>query len=252
MLFSKIFRKEKKQEVKINQTEEKRIGKRYAMQYGRISTPISSKEEHPYSSAILVCNYHELSAEPIAKLWTVVEYLGNGQYLDLITQEVYRKQTPDEDILDTVTQSYERKALEQESSLLHQPLAIGSYSYYQNGLVMQDLTPELKQKIIEESLPRKEEIISVVETMKEEAKKKIVLFYKQKNERKINQYQLAAERENEEIDRKRREEEYLQELARIEQEKLAREEALRKQVDPEFDRLFPTDSANKILTKRKK
>ncbi len=252
MLLEKLFRKEKKKEVKIDQTEEKRIGKRFAMPYKRLSTSISTKEEHPYTCATMICNYYELSADPISELWTVVEYLGNGQYLDLITGEVYGRQTIDEDILDTVTQSYEVEALKQESSLLHQPLAIGSYSYYHDGVVMQELTPEMKQKIIEETMPRKEEVIQTVEAMKEEAKKKIIMFYQKKNERKMNQHYIAATKQNQEIDRKRREEEYLQELARIEQEKLAREEELRKRIEPEFDQLFPKNSEKKILMKRKK
>lgn len=249
MIFEELIKKMMKQEKKKENENENGIGKRYAMQYKRLSIPISEKEDHPITSAVITCNAVDLAMNDISDLWTVIEYIGEGKYLDLITGEIYTGQIFRERILDTVTQEYEMEALEMKARLLENPLAIGSYSHIYGPVQLREVDTEMKQKILNESMPRKEEIKEQVQSMKKEAQERINLFYQRHNENKLLEMQKQAEKENREFDRQKAQERWEQEQERKKQERLEREAKLREIIDPQFDSLFPKDIATKILRK---
>ena len=242
MIFGK--RKRKKEETK----KGPQIGDRFAIQYGSISTPVYYEDEHPYYSAIIKTNYHNLNMGDISKLWTVVEFIGDDQYLDLITGEIITSQVDIHDIKDTVTLEYEDEAQEKHDELLEHPLAIGS-----DGCITQPglhpLTTEIKQSIVETTMPRQDEVCTVIRKKKEEAKKLIIKMYEKKNRAKMHQLYNEAliedKKRTAEAERRRREEE------RRRQEELKRmeEERLRAEIEPKFDAIFPRVKG-KIFTKK--
>lgn len=243
-----LFRKRKEQEQE--RREGIQIGDRFAIQYGAISTPVYYEDEHPYTSAKIKTNYHDLGMGEISECWTVLEYIGDKQFIDLITGEIIVYQTDIDFILDTVTIEYEQKALAKQQELLENPLALGNYDgFHFHGITQ--LTPNLKKIIIEESMPRQEEIISTIQKKKQEARKLISTMYERKNRGKMHKlYNEAAkenERRNAELARQKREEE----RKRQEEERRLAQERLSAQVDPQFNLLFPQGKA-KTLIKRKK
>ena len=214
------------------------IGDRFAIQYGALSTPVYYEDEHPYTTATIISNFHNLNMGEISDYWTVLEYIGNNQFIDLITGEIIVKQTDIDLILDTVTIEYEQKALAQQQELLENPLAIGSYDGYSfNGI--KSLTTELKQKILEESMPRQEEIITTIQKKKKEARKLITIMYDKKNRGKMHRLFNEATEENIIRDREIAKQKQEEERRRQEEEKRLEQERLRSKVDPQFDLLFP-------------
>ena len=230
--------------------EEMQIGDRFAIQYGDISTPIYYYSNRHYTAAKVKSNYHNLIMDEILDCWIVLEYLGNNQFIDLITGEIIVYQTNIKSILDTVTIEYEQEALEIQQELLEHPLAIGSYDYDEyshNGI--QSLTTEIKKKIIEESMPRQEEIISIIQKKKKEARKLISLLYAKKNRAKMhrlfNEGTIENKRRDIEAARRRQEEE----KRRQEEEQRQAEERLIAEVNPQFNLLFPQEKAKTLIKK---
>ena len=232
MFFRK--RKEKKEETK----RTLQVGDRFAIKYGNLSTPIYYMNEHPYSCAEIPTNYHSLDMGDIANLWTVVEYIGDNQYLDLITGEIIIKQEKIDDIKDTVTIEYEEEALQQQKDLLEHPIAIGrSNGYNYSGLTI--LTTEIKQSIMEESMTRQEEIISIIQEKKETARELIGKLYAKKNEDKMQELHHRALKENAEKERKLARQKAEAERIRKEEEKRIAQERLKAEIDPKFEKMFP-------------
>ncbi len=233
MLFGRK-REEKKVEVK----QGRQIGDRIAIKYGSLSTCISYIDEHPYHPAIIQCNMHNLPMGQIASLWTVLEYIGNNQYIDLVSGEIIGYQTDADSVLDTVTLEYEDRARSLQERLLESPIAIGSFDGYGSRGICQ-LTPEIKKMIMEETMPRQEEIISTLSAKKEEARSLIMDFYAKKNRGMMHRYYNVAVRENEEFDRRERERRLAEERRRKEEEERRAAERFRAEIDPKFDAMFP-------------
>lgn len=250
MILEEFMKKRKKQEEKKKTGNESGIGKRYAMQYKRLSIPIAEKDYRSTVFALIKCNADDLDMNDISNLWTVIEYIGEGKYVDLITGEIYTDQILVDDILDTVTQEYEMEALEMKARLMQSPLAVGSFSYVYGTVPLREVDTEMKQRILNESMPRKEEIKEQVQSMKKEAQERINLFYQGYNENKMAEIKKQAERENREFDRQKAQERWEQEQKRKEKERLEREAKLREIVDPEFDSIFPKDASAKVLRKK--
>ena len=223
----KLFGRKKKEEKKGIQ-----VGDRFAIKYSSIATPLYYKDEHPYSCAMIKYNSHDLDCGEIGELWTVIEYIGDGQFLDLISGEVFRKQIFEEYVHDTVTQSYEEVALKEQQELLDSPLAIGVHGY-------SELTTEIKQSILQKTMPKSKEIISTLGEMKEEAVKLISFTYE-----RINKAAMAKQHEEALAEDRRRAEEARRQ--RLEAERLQKEEErrlaaerLQAEIDPKFDAVFP-------------
>ena len=218
-------RKETKREAAVTY-----VGDRFAINYGQLSTPLYRFEEHPYHNAYIEENYHNLNMDEIANYWTVLEYIGENQFMDLVTGEIYIDSVNIDRVKDTVTREYEDEAQTMYCDLVEHPLGLRNIT---------SLTPEIKQKILEETMPNQDRIILVMEKKKKTAQKLVLDFYKRKNRGKMHQLYNEAMNENrvrdEEIARLRREEE----RKRAEEEKRLAHERLKAEIDPKFDAVFP-------------
>ena len=245
MLFRK--RKEKKEEIRRGI----QIGDRFAIQYGCISTPLYTEEEHPYTSATIKVNYHELRhCSPdldMDHLWTVVEYIGEGKYMDLVTGEIFTGQVDADTIEDTVTQEYEEEALAKQSELLEFPLAFGSGRMFGTGRT--ELTTEIKQKIMQETMPKSDLIGAELEEWKKESREVITHLYDRKNKAKMHRLYNEAQEEERKRQEEARKQAELEERRRQEEERRLAAEQLRAMVDPKFDEMFPADKSKRLFRK---
>lgn len=245
------------------------VGQRFALQYCDIVGAITTiNEEYStittgrdsyisnhfrYPKDELLADCHEL--DQIARLWTVVEYIGNGQYLDLVSGMVFQMPRRKEKVLDTVTQETEAQALAEKEEILRHPLCIKSKEvtitdrrlsyehrgrtihyaddcphYYEEALsdelfpLLEELTPVIKKHILDETVPRKEEIKSILSKMEVLAVTKIEEFYKTINRIKLDEYYNEAMAQSETI---RRQEE-INERKRKEAAEKRRQEAERR------------------------
>ena len=87
-----MFFRRKKEEKKVETRKQLQVGDRFAVKYGFLSTPVYYMDQHPYTSAEIPTNYRNLAMGNISELWTVVEYIGDNQYLDLISGEIIVRQ----------------------------------------------------------------------------------------------------------------------------------------------------------------
>mgnify|MGYP007056184824 CR=1 FL=1 len=256
MLFDRFRKKEKK-------AEELRMGKRFAVKYGSITSPLAEEEEHPYYSVMIINPLWKAEEDSIDELWTVVEYIGEGKYLDLVTGEIYPTQKLDITIRDTVTREYEEEALKDQEELLTNPLSIISGRH--RGLTetmlrpaVCELTPEIKKSILEETMPQQEHIQEVLAARKKFYIEKLKQFYETKNGRKMVELQKAAQEEDRryklEQDRIKAEQERIrkeqeqEEMRRRQEEERAKLKVL---IDPLFEQAFPTTKDVKQKRKRK-
>ena len=217
------------------------VGDRFAITYGQLSTPLYRFEEHPYHDAFAEENFHNLNMDEVANLWTVIEYIGENQFMDLVTGEIYIDQVNIDHVRDTVTREYEEEAQEMYCDLVEHPLGLRKITR---------LTTEIKQKILEETLPRQDEIILIMERKKKTAQKLVLDFYKRKNRAKMHQLYNEATIENKRIDEVIRKQKELEERRRQEEEARLAAIRLSQEIDPKFDIVFPINRA-KCLTKRK-
>ena len=147
------------------------IGTRYAVTYLDISCPIVYElDDHTFDSCVRRFDSYGLSAPGISRLYTVVEYLGDGRYIDLVSNIEFRRAVVDDDILDTVTQSYEKEAIAIYDDLIDTPISL-------RGTGFVALTPEIKARILNDTLPRSEEIVSALEQVQNISRAEIEKFY---------------------------------------------------------------------------
>jgi len=231
------FRSEKQKETGLA------IGTRYAVTYLHISCPIVYEIDHTFASAVRRYDSYALAAPEISNLYTVVEYIGDGRYLDLVSNIEFRPAVVEDDILDTVTQSYEEEARAIHDDLIETPISI-------SGIGFVELTPEIRARILYDTLPRSEEIVSALEQVQNISRVEIEKFYEKLNRGKMHYYYNIAQRENKERDT---------EAYRLRQEELRREEEerqriealkLAEEVNPRFDIVFPVRSRIKRNSKK--
>ena len=241
---------------KIRKRFKKEEPKRYAIKYGCITSPLATEDEHPYSCEMIVESYWSRENQSIDNLWTVVESIGDGKFLDLVTGEIYTIQQLNTSILDTVTPSYEGQALQQQEELLTYPLSLESEELKSSAHtspkpILLPLTTEVKKQIMEETMPRQEEIKECLQSLKKTYIEHIKDFYKKINETKMIQLQAEAEKENERRNKELEEQQKArerQEQIRLQQE--AREK-FRREIDPKFEEMFPTKSSIKKKIKKR-
>ncbi len=209
------------------------IGTRYAVTYLDISCPIVYElDDHTFDSCVRRFDSYGLSAPGISRLYTVVEYLGDGRYIDLVSNIEFRRAVVDDDILDTVTQSYEKEAIAIYDDLIDTPISL-------RGTGFVALTPEIKARILNDTLPRSEEIVSALEQVQNISRAEIEKFYEKLNREKMHYYYNIAQKENKEKDTEAHR--LRQEQLRREEEERQRIEALKlaEEVNPRFDIVFP-------------
>ena len=235
MIFDKFLRKEKKKEGT-------QIGDRFAIRYSDLTTPMVSLEEHPYAPVMIVSS-EKFPTNDITDLWTIVEYIGDNQYLDLVTGEVFITQTLEDEIKDTVTSSYNEEALQFQERILENPLAIqSSYSSYRFPNltpILGELTPERKNSILMETIGKEQEIKEYLNSIKTISQEKIIQFYTHKDKNQMEQYEMDAYEENKRLDKEKKERE--QRAKEEVEKKIAEEKRLvfEQRVEKEFAKVFP-------------
>ena len=225
----KLFKKKEK----LDNEEGLKIGYRFAIKYSAIDTPLFEYDrEYVYDVRKSV---HQLHLGDISELYTVIEYIGAGQFLDLLTGRVFIMQVNANKVKDTITREYEGEALVEQEDLLNHPLAV-AYSDYKTGYsTLYLLNPAIKERILKKSLPRKEEIKAILSCAEAEAQKLILDFYDKLDERRMSALYWEAREEDHARSVKARREE----SKRKEEAKRQAEEELKARVDPEFDEVFP-------------
>lgn len=226
-----------KQRDSKNQTTVTQVGDRFAIQYGQLSTPLYRLEEHSCHHTMIEKNFHNINMDEISNLWTVVEYIGENKFIDLVTGEIYIEQENIDSVKDTVTREYEDEAQNMYCDLVEHPLGLRKIS---------QLTTEIKQKIMEETMPIQEKVILILEKKKKNAQKLVLDFYRRKNRAKLhrlfNEATIENNRRNEEIRRQKE----IEDKRRQEEETRQAAIRLREEVDSKFDMIFPT-TKRKIL-----
>lgn len=234
-------------------------GQIFAIRYGDIISSISGLRVY-YSRAYIQDAYDtsrkrvdeiELDTKgilgDIAKLWTVVEYIGDGQYIDLVTNEVLVIPTKAEKaVLETVTQSSEKEARRLQETLLQYPLGIRSceiiegmnnfdsvslkVTHFYGKLLTDELFPDLKsldsgieKMILQNTLPREDEIKAKLAELKQAARAGLKEYFEKINEKTMNAYYEDAMKRSKEM--------------QLEDEKVEQEQR-KKETEEEFDRVF--------------
>lgn len=283
------------------------VGQRFAVRYSDIVGAIAELNvltDVTYTPTVpitetsrgLKTNKYCSEMKNIDNLWTVVEYVGDGLYKDLLTNMFFSTPILSEKIGDTVTQSTEQRNRKLKSKLLQYPLCIDSkeitrkeffysrksYEGFSNEKTVIDglfpmlyfLTPDVQKQILDESVPRKEEIKSMLLAVSDKERKYIEEYYEKLNIGKIDEYYSDAmevarvEREKEEERRRKEEKMAREEAARREAEEIKKreaEEALKKaiiqeridrEIMAEFDEFFGEAkediTVNPKLCKRRK
>ena len=228
-MFFKLLKKKK--EGEINQiNKEIQIGDRFAVKYDSLGACIYVLVDHPYYSGYIKESVAPIAFENYKDLTTVVEYIGDDQYLDLVSGVIFSKEVCIDDLLDTVTEEYSNKAKKVRDNLVSHPIGFR----YKN-----ELTAEVKKDIMDNTMPKKDEITSSLLEIEKLTREKVLTVYNNINEAKLLEYRLKAEEEERkriEIERKEQEK---RDRIRIAEEKRLAHEKLKAEVDPKFDEMFP-------------
>ncbi|MBR3209323.1 MAG: hypothetical protein IKF82_03550 [Bacilli bacterium] len=255
---------------------------RYAVKYGSIVGPIVEVSEskqtvdnfsyvrRSYVDSISLDGGRELG--DLASLWTVLEYVGNGIYKDLITGRSFVVPVRVSSVLDTVTQGTEGKAQGIKLGLLSSPLRIkgvevtrftetdiedsNNYVYSEEPIIdkvvpaLRELTPAIQESILRNTLPRRVDIISALDYLERKAKKGVSDYYEELNRRTLSSYYDDAMSHSSEMHR-------LEELHRLgemyqaaedqDAEAMERERKRQEYIDAiasEFESVFPSLRSN--------
>ena len=228
MLFN-LLRKKKEGVIKTSV----QVGDRFAVKYDSFETCIYSKEEHPYHSGYIFYSEGPVDMGEYKNLTTVVEYIGNDKYLDLVSGLVLSKRVCKDDLLDTVTDDYHDEAVKIRESLVAHPLGFNS---------RRELTFEIKQKIMDEVMPKKDSIRDYLLGVEKIASDKVIEVYDRINCEKLEENRLKTLEEEKSRLAKLKE---LELKKMIDNEENARE-VLKTEIETRFDKMFP-----RVLVKRK-
>ncbi len=279
--FTKIFLK-KPTEAILKDREELEfpaIGQKYAITYEDIVGPIVSAnyDENGYiisgpgSYGREFFDPTDLEIGDIYSLWTVVEYTGNGQFVDLVTGKIFGLPVEATSVLNTVCQDTEAKAEEIKQELLANPLRIKSskvFSYvrgegfgpdsivYYKPIssllpVLQELSDDVKVSIMEETMPKKAEIIKELANLETQSRENVEDYYAYINKRQMDEFyddamQISeAMHEEEEMACLRQLEAIEKMNYRIEAERLR---MLRDKLVSEFEETFGDEENKEIKT----
>lgn len=240
------------------------IGQRFAICYGDITGPLYGLKIYRYSDDIdnilkiirdrvdeIELNTAGILGE-LRFIWTVVEYMGDGKYKDLVTGEVLLVPVSTEKtVLETATQSTAEKAKQQQEFLLQNPLGIQSEEitvkeyvndeskgHYLSEVPLTDelfpelnaLTPEIKKSILEITIPRKEEIEEKLSVLKQASIVGLKKYFEKRNEEVMNQYYEDAMKRSKEMQK---------------EEEKRNQEQKAKEIEEEFERIFaPKEKPN--------
>ena len=259
----------------------------YVIRYGSIVGPIFDVSEsvqtvdnfsytrRSYVDSISLDSGRELG--DIASLWTVLEYVGNGVYKDLVTDRLFTIPVRSSSVLDTVTQGTEGKAQGIKLGLLSSPLRIkgvevtrfvegdieDSNNYVSieepiidkvvpalHELKLNDDKIKIPESILKFTAPRRSEIISALDYLERKAKKGVSDYYEELNRRTLSSYYDDAMSHSSEMHR-------LEELHRLgemyqaaegqDAEAMKRERKRQEYIDAiaaEFESVFPSLRSN--------
>lgn len=273
---------------KIPNIEFSELHQRYAIKYSSIVGPIVdvsvNETRHgdfhdvsrSYVDSISLDSTHAMG--DLSSLWTAIEYMGNGVYKDLVSGRAFSLPVRASSVLDTVTRSTQGKAQGIKLGLLNAPLRIKGVQVTRFAEVSTDdatirrevpiidqiipavkeLTPELQETILTETLPRSSEIVLALDELERKAKKGVSDYYDGINSRKLSEYyndamdRSSRVHEQEEEERKELEaallssqtiedarQEELAEILRQQEEQRRRQEYI-DAIAAEFESVFPT------------
>ncbi len=276
------------------------VGQRFAIRYSDITSSIngvrvSTQSSFPPAGYNMVSSSKRSRVDEtgldtksilgeLADLWTVVEYLGNGQFKDLITEEIFVIPTKSDLVLNTVTQSTEQEARKQHESLQQHPLGIRAveitkvtenlnhqdFELYLTEVpitdeifpVLESLTPEIQESILQYTVPRKQEIETKIAELKQASVLGINQYFEKVNALVMDRYyedamsqsekihmeeekiRQAVLKKLEEIKRQEQKAREHQESNRQERARLERE----REVAREFDTFFSENEAEPVIT----
>lgn len=226
MLFDEIF---KRKEQRKDETKPVRKGK--AIKYSEISTPFYELEEHFYYPGKQAVCKHKLDWGEIGDLWTVVEEIGYGMYRDIVTGMVFTYQRLSGDMLKYIME-YPEEYREYKEKIMNNPLAVKKF--YSQVPTFRVVPDEYRQLILDETLPRKEEIISKINEVAIEAKKKSEEYLDSMYEKSLEHKIQKLEEEKEEEIRKDKEIETLKKRIEEEKDRIKYEEEMNEIFDSTF------------------
>ena len=195
-----MFRKEKqKQKEKSNLID---VGDRFFIRYDELSVPIAIESDEEVYDHKKRQNIRKLwpgrGFSTFSQLYTVIEVLPDGKYLDVITGEIFVRAVSGEKLLDTITPEYEDFALAQKEDILRHPIAISETAIIEALLGRRKLTDEIKQKIVAQIKDEKDfyygkkTVSDFLEDLKKTSVSHIKAFYEELN-KKIQKKRLAAD-----------------------------------------------------------
>lgn len=163
----------------------------------------------------------------LSELWTVVEYIGNNQFKDLVTGTILKVPVSSKEVKDTVSKDTEKEAMEIKNSLLEKPLSIkgeivkigieysedNGYTDVYDQLLLFDkifpnvdeLSPKIKEQIIQNTLPKKEQLQKIMQDLEVRAREKVSSYYDDLNSKKMEEYYEDAMSKSREMQEKKKE-----------------------------------------------
>lgn len=155
--------KERIRERKFEKEDKKKVGTKIVIQYKDLHTPFYWVTELDWGR----CHTHSLKASEIDELYTAIEYLGEGKYKDLVSGKVFIPRIHENIPYAVYTHHNSEEAKALETRLVTYPLGFDD-----------DVTHSLEEtkvdKIIEETIPKKELITQVLEKKEAEARKYVI------------------------------------------------------------------------------
>lgn len=197
--FMKLFLKEPKQPLveEESKVDFPIVGQKYAIKYSDIVGPVVSAFYDDEGNVVAEPSEFgreffdptHLKVGDISNLWTIVECIGDNKFKDMASGRVFG--------LPVEARELEQDSLDEKESLLGDPLRIRSskvisfskgdgvgpdttiYSRPISGLlpVLQELTDDVQKSFIEETMPRKDEIVSSLSSLEEQSRENIEAYY---------------------------------------------------------------------------
>lgn len=217
------------------------VSLRFAIRYDKIGLPFKHTEEKVLSKdyAVFVDSVDPIFDDDIDHLWTVVEYEGDGIFVDLVTGCKFRLAHYEKNMHEMFTGNHSYEEVEYKriageyGKIVDTPLAIAS----PEELLSLDVNK--KKAILDVTLPRAKEIKEKMGAKEVVARKAVVEKYQDEFFNYRDEYDA---RSDERRDRAVRKAEKEREKSELQQQIAAMErkaEEMAKVVDPMFDDAFP-------------
>ena len=218
MLFEKIFKGKEKEK-----NEQDRI--LIPVKYNELSTPFYKVEDHIMYSVKVSVSVHKLDWGEVGNLWTAVEYIGGGLYKDVVTGMEFSKQDFIDYTSETIMKDIDSYD-EIKDAYLESPLAIEKSIDDFSPYPIRHVPSDFKKIILEETLPKKEEIIAKINSLHEEASNITEEYLDSMYQESLKKHEEIQKQKEKEEQQKQKEIDYLKTEIAKEKERIKKEEEI--------------------------